>query len=139
MSIETKQTGPDQREVALFDESELVVPPARQSDPAVKVGVPRLMTPQRDQIELRACDLDSLLAAGHAARTVWVFVQSLDLAPLHARIRSREGSAGRPAIDPVILVALWLWATVDGVARPARWTGCASATTPTAGCVAGWA
>jgi transposase len=115
MSIETKQTGADQREVALFDESELVVPPARQREPAIKVGVPRLMTPQRDQIELRACDLDSLLAADHAARTVWAFVQSLDLAPLHARIRSLEGSAGRPAIDPAILVALWLWATVDGV------------------------
>ena len=115
MSIETEQTGREQREVALFDESELRVPPARQSDPAIKVGVPRLMTPQRDQIELRACDLDSLLAADHAARTVWAFVQSLDLAPLHARIRSLEGSAGRPAIDPAILVALWLWATVDGV------------------------
>ena len=115
MSIETKQTGPDQREGALFDESELPVPPARQSGPTVKVGVPRLMTPQRDQIELRACDLDSLLAVDHAARTVWAFVQSLDLAPLHARIRSLEGSAGRPAIDPAILVALWLWATVDGV------------------------
>jgi transposase len=115
MSIETKQTCADQREVALFDESELEVPPVRRTDSVVKAGVPRLMTPQRDQIELRACDLDSLLAADHSARTVWAFVQSLDLAPLHARIRSREGSAGRPAIDPAILVALWLWATVDGV------------------------
>ena len=115
MSIETKQPGPDQREVALFDECELLVPPARQRERAIKSGVPRLMKPQRDQIELRAFDLDSLLAVDHAARTVWAFVQSLDLAPLHARIRSLEGSAGRPAIDPAILVSLWLWATVDGV------------------------
>ena len=106
MSIDTKQTGPDQREVALFDESELVVPPARQSDRAIKVGVPRLMTPQRDQVELRACDLDSLLAVDHAARTVWSFVQSLDLAPLHARIRSLEGSAGRPAIDTSFITGI---------------------------------
>lgn len=73
------------------------------------------MMAQRDQVELRACDLDSLLAADHAARTVWTFVQSLDLMPLYARIKAVEGSAGRPAIDPAILVALWLWATVDGV------------------------
>ena len=115
MSIETKHVGVDQREGALFDEAELPVPAKRQSDVIIKVGAPRLMTPQRDQIELRACDLDSLLGSDHAARTVWAFVQSLDLAPLHARIRSLQGSAGRPAIDPAILVALWLWATVDGV------------------------
>jgi transposase len=51
----------------------------------------------------------------HPVRSVWGFVESLDLAPLHARIRSVEGAAGRPAIDPAILVALWLWATIDGV------------------------
>lgn len=73
------------------------------------------MSAQRDQVELRACDLDSLLGPEHAARTVWAFVQSLDLAPLYAPIKSIEGSAGRPAIDPAILVALWLWATIDGV------------------------
>jgi transposase len=73
------------------------------------------MSPQRDQVELRACDLDSLLPPDHPARTVWAFVQSLDLAPLYARIKAVQGGAGRPAIDPAILVALWLWATVDGV------------------------
>ena len=73
------------------------------------------MSPQRDQIELRAFDLESLLAPDHSARTVWAFVQSLDLAPLYSRIKAVQGGAGRPAIDPAILVALWLWATVDGV------------------------
>jgi transposase len=33
----------------------------------------------------------------------------------YATIRAREGRAGRPAIDPKILVALWLYATMDGV------------------------
>jgi hypothetical protein len=37
------------------------------------------MTPQRDQIELRALDLESLLPPGHAARTVWALVQLVDL------------------------------------------------------------
>jgi transposase len=37
------------------------------------------------------------------------------LAAFYATIRAREGRAGRPAIDPKILVALWLYATMDGV------------------------
>jgi len=73
------------------------------------------MWPQRDQIELRALDLESLLASAHPARTVWAFVQALELAPLYARIKSVAGRGGAPAIDPAILVALWLWATIDGV------------------------
>jgi len=70
---------------------------------------------QRDQLEFQPCDLDALLAPDHAARMVWTFVEALDLAPLYGAIRAIEGHAGRPAIDPKILVALWLYATVDGV------------------------
>jgi transposase len=114
MSTDAKRPRPEQRIPALFDERELPIPAARDEGERPR-SAPRLMTPQRDQIELRACDLDSLLPADHAARTVWAFVQSLDLAPLYARIKAVEGTAGRPAIDPAILVALWLWATVDGV------------------------
>ncbi|XAH26153.1 IS1182 family transposase [Xylophilus sp. GW821-FHT01B05] len=69
----------------------------------------------RQQIELRPCDLDALVAADHPARSVWAFVQALDLAPLYAQVKSVQGSAGAPAIDPAILMALWLWATVEGV------------------------
>jgi hypothetical protein len=68
------------------------------------------MTPQRNQIKLRVVDLDALLTPDHAARTVvWAFVQSMDLAPLYERIKSVAGRGGAPAIDPAILVALWLW------------------------------
>ncbi|MFN6996363.1 MAG: IS1182 family transposase [Aquincola tertiaricarbonis] len=74
-----------------------------------------MMTPQRHQVELRPVDLDAVLTPDHAARTVWAFVQTLDLAPLYARIKSVTGRGGAPAIDPAILVALWLWATIDGV------------------------
>ena len=70
---------------------------------------------QRDQVELRACDLDAALAPDHAARSVWAFVQRLDLTALYASIKSVRGRAGAPAIDPAILMALWLWATIDGV------------------------
>lgn len=76
---------------------------------------PRYQTVNRSQVELVACDLEALLPAGHAARLVWHFVDGLNLAALYAGIKAREGGAGRSPIDPKILVALWLYATIDGV------------------------
>ena len=76
---------------------------------------PRFETANRTQLELHPCDLEALLPPDHAARLVWRFVEGLDLSALYALIRAREGWAGRPPIDPKILVALWLYATMDGV------------------------
>jgi transposase len=83
---------------------------------------PRLRCADR-QILLPAMPLDELLTPEHHARTVWQFVQGLDLTPLLDAIRSVEGGPGRPAIDPRILVALWLFATVEGIgsARAVDW------------------
>jgi len=78
-------------------------------------GAPRLRQPQRDQIELRVCDLDSLLAAEHPARVIWAYVERLDLTRLHAAIKAREGVAGHPPIDPRLMLALWLYATSQGI------------------------
>jgi len=78
-------------------------------------GRPRLQRPHREQITLRPSDLESLLPPEHRARLVWTFVEGLDLAGFHARIRATEGHSGRPPIDPAILVALWLYATLEGV------------------------
>lgn len=75
----------------------------------------RYATAQRDQIELRPVDLESLLPPGHAARLVWRFVEGLDLSALYGAIKAREGGPGRTPIDPKILVALWLYATIDGI------------------------
>ena len=76
---------------------------------------PRYETANRAQIELQPCDLETLLPPGHAARLVWRFVEGLELSAFYAAIRAREGRAGRPPIDPKILIALWLYATMDGV------------------------
>src|SRR5258708_26070650 len=78
-------------------------------------GAPRVLTAQRNQIALRPMDLDATVGPEHAVRNVWAFVERLDLSALYAGIGSVEGGAGRPAIDPQILVALWFHATVDGV------------------------
>jgi transposase len=78
-------------------------------------GAPRYETANRDQFELYPCDLEGLLPPGHAARLVWRFVEGLDLTAFYQGIHAREGAPGRPAIDPKILIALWLYATIDGV------------------------
>lgn len=78
-------------------------------------GRPRLQRPNRGQVELRPTDLESLLPADHRARSVWAFTEGLELSAFHDRIRAVEGHSGRPPIDPAILVALWLYATLEGV------------------------
>jgi len=114
MSAATIGDEGEQAQTGLFGHGQLPAA-APVAQPAKPTGAPRIMMPQRDQIELRAVDLESLLAHDHPARCVWAFVQSMDLAPLYARIKSVAGRGGAPAIDPAILVALWLWATIDGV------------------------
>jgi transposase len=64
---------------------------------------------------MRTVALDALLPEDHQARLVWQYVEGLDLSPLYEQIRAVEGWAGRDAIDPKILMALWLYATLDGV------------------------
>ena len=78
-------------------------------------GTPRLLQPNRLQIELRASDLESLLAQDHRARLVWGYVVHQDLRRLFDAVKARGSNAGRAAIDPRILFALWLYATLDGV------------------------
>lgn len=75
----------------------------------------RVVRPNRDQIELRPMDLESLLPEGHRARLVWAWVERQDLSGMYAAIKVREGGVGRSAIAPEIMLALWLYATLEGV------------------------
>lgn len=76
---------------------------------------PRVLRPNRRQLQLRAVDLDATLPPEHRARVIWAFVEGLDLRARYEAIRAIDGQAGRPAIDPAILMAVWLYATVEGV------------------------
>ncbi|MDR3619025.1 MAG: transposase, partial [Paludisphaera borealis] len=78
-------------------------------------GRPRLRTANRGQVVYRALPLDALLPDDHLARVVWAYVEGLDLAPLDDAVGSIRGRAGRPAADPRLLLALWLYATSEGV------------------------
>lgn len=79
-------------------------------------------------------DLEGLLPADHRARVVWAFAERLDFSALYARIGARAGEPGHPPPDPRIMVALWLYATLEGVGRRGSWRGCAKVTWRIAGC-----
>jgi transposase len=76
---------------------------------------PRVVVAQRDQVEWRTVHLDSSLPADHRARVIWKVVERLELSAFYAEIQARGEQPGRPATDPKILLALWLYATTDGV------------------------
>ena len=84
----------------------------------IEQGAARLREPNRKQVELRASDLQSLLAQDHRARLVWGYVEQQGLSRLLAAIKARGSKAGRAAIDPRVLFALWLYATLRR--RPVR-------------------
>lgn len=84
------------------------------------VGRPRLVCPNRHQIEWREVDIDALLPEDHKARTVWAYAESVNLGPVEAGIKSVEGRAGRPVSDRRVYFALWLYATFDGVGSARR-------------------
>ena len=106
------ESNPDQ--TALFELP--VVQPADGTTAAEQLpGRPRVQRPERHQIEMQMLSLDALLPEDHSARLVWEYVAGLDLTPLYEPIRAVEGRPGRDPIDPKILMALWLYATLDGV------------------------
>jgi transposase len=78
-------------------------------------GKPRLETANRQQMAMHVASLDDLLPLEHRARLVWAMVLEYDLSAFYAAIDAVEGEAGRPAIDPRLLVAVWLYATLEGV------------------------
>jgi transposase len=75
----------------------------------------RIRRAERRQSGFELVDLESLVVDDHPVRAVWLFVESLDLGWFYDRIKARGETPGRPATDPSILLALWLYATVDGV------------------------
>ena len=88
--------------------------PVRPDRPLGK-GRPRLRCVNRQQVVYRAAALDDLLPDDHPARSIWQYIDGLDFGPIHEQIRSIEGHAGRRPADPRILLALWLFATFEGV------------------------
>jgi len=90
------------------------LPEQRAPEPAARAA-PRLRRPERDQLGWHAAAIDDLIAPDHPARAVWAFVTGLDLSELHDEVKAREGVPGQAPPDPALMLALWLFATVEGV------------------------
>ncbi len=78
-------------------------------------AAPRLRQPARDQLGWHVAAIDDLVAADHPVRAVWAFVGALELSELHAAVKARANTPGQAPPAPELMMALWLWATVDGV------------------------
>jgi len=78
-----------------------------------KVGT-RLREAERSQTFFETTCLDEQLAPDHPARAIWAMIERLDLSALYRQIDARSGVAGAPAIDPKILLALWVFGTSEG-------------------------
>lgn len=79
-----------------------------------KAGL-RLARAVRDQVEFQMACLDDLIGSEHRARQVMAYVEGLDLSLLYNEVRSVEGAPGQARTDPAILMAVWLYATLEGV------------------------
>src|ERR1700694_730155 len=89
--------------------------PEQERPQAEGRGALRLRVPERNQIGMQVAAMDDLVSEDHPVRAVWAFVEGLDLSALHDVIKAREGQPGHPPASPELMLALWLWATVDGV------------------------
>jgi len=78
-------------------------------------GAARTKLPERSQVEMQFLSLDQWLDPDHRVRIVWQYVESLDLTELYQSIKATHHNVGRDAIDPRILFALWLFATIEGI------------------------
>ncbi len=82
---------------------------------SLTTGQPRLREPVRDQIELRAVDLEGLLTPEHPARVIWDYVQRLDLRALEEAVKARAHTPGQAPASPRLLLALWLYTTSEKI------------------------
>lgn len=80
------------------------------------LGRKSIRSPKRDQVEFSVACIDDLLPAEHRARDVWEYVSSLDLSTFQSDIKIMEGNAGPRTADPRILLALWLFGMLEGIA-----------------------
>ncbi|MEK6900019.1 MAG: transposase, partial [Nanoarchaeota archaeon] len=75
----------------------------------------RIKQADRKQMVLKSVEVDKLVEEDHEVRAIWEMVKRLDLSSYYESIRAMEGSAGRSATDPVVLISLWIYAYSKGV------------------------
>src|SRR5580692_2967532 len=69
----------------------------------------------RQQMSWRAVDVEKLIEEDHPARAIWALVGRLNLRAFYQAIASSAEEGGRPAIDPQLLISLWIYAYSQGI------------------------
>lgn len=82
---------------------------------AARIGSLRLRRVKREQVTPVPARLADLLPPDHMARLIWDAIVRLDLTAFYDSIVVVEGGPGQAATDPQILVAVWTYATSQGV------------------------
>jgi len=59
--------------------------------------------------------VESLIAEDHPVRAIWIFLDRLDLSKFSEEQRAVEGSVGRSAISPHLLLSIWIYSYARGV------------------------
>lgn len=77
---------------------------------------PKIELVNRRQLMLRTVDIEQLVPEDDPVRAIWELSERLDLDLFYQAIASQEGEAGREAIDPRLLICLWVYAYSQGVA-----------------------
>jgi len=83
----------------------------------VSRGELRLRRVNRAEVAPIPARLEDLIPAEHKARLIWEEVEQLELDGFYAQLKVVEGGPGQAAIDPQIMVALWLYASSEGVTK----------------------
>ena len=87
----------------------------------------KLRQPNRRQRVFTTVDVERLVGDDDVVRAVWALTQELDLNAFAAGVASERGQPGRPAWDPRVLAAVWIWAFSQGltsareIERQSRW------------------
>jgi transposase len=80
-----------------------------------KVRRVRLKPVNRQQMVLRAVEVEKLVPEDHEVRAIWEFVGQVDLSRYYEDIKAEEGEAGCSAFDPQVLISVWLYAYSKGI------------------------
>ena len=85
-----------------------------KSNAEEKVRRVRLKPVNRQQLMLRAVEVEKLVPEDHEVRGIWEFVGQLDLSRYYEDIKAEQGEAGCSAFDPQVLISVWLYAYSKG-------------------------
>jgi transposase len=96
---------------------ELPERPFERAEDSVSAGkvIPKLRTVDRTQTMMANIYVEELIPADHKARAIWELAGRLQLDRFEEALKTRAGSAGRPAWDPRLLVSVWVYAYSEGI------------------------